>query len=53
MHESEKIYIINNLCNNIKFPKYNLYYKGEDYYLDKYKYLLSSKISKKFRIYPE
>ena len=53
MQDSEKIRLINNLCNNLKFPNYNLYYKGEDYYLDKYKYLLSSKISDKIRIYPD
>ena len=45
-----KITNIIELCDKIKYPKNFNYYNAEDYYRDKYKYLLSSKLDNKFRI---
>ena len=41
-----------NLAKNIKYPLYFNVYNGDDFYLNKYFYLLSQKISVKYRFYP-
>ena len=41
------------LAKIIQYPNYNNIYKGDNYYLDKYLYLLSSKLFDKLRIYPK
>ena len=43
---------INLLAESIKFPEYYGYYVSKEFYLDKFKYLLSAKISTQVRIYP-
>ena len=41
-----------NLSKSIHYPNYFNIYNGDNYYLDKYLYLLSSKIFNKLRLYP-
>ena len=41
------------LCESFKYPEYYNIYKGDNFYFDKYLFLLSSKIFPKFTIYPK
>ena len=47
----EKFNEINIITENIKFPYYYGYYSNKNFYRDKFKYLLSTKISDKVRTY--
>ena len=41
------------ISKKISYPKYNLNYMDNDYYEDKFLYLISAEIFKKYRHYPE
>ena len=41
------------ISKNITHPQYNLIFMGKNYYEDKFLYLISAEIFKKYRHYPE
>ena len=49
----EKISLVKKISNDIFFPKYFSTYSGYNFYMEKFLYLLSCKLSISYRIYPD
>ena len=52
-NNDDKLNKIIEISKNIKYPKNYSNYKGNNYYYDKYIYLLSAKLFTYYRLYPD